>query len=90
MTEEEIIEMRKENTELKVRLGISEHDREHNDYELSEAYKTIDELKAHCKAVDDVNKKMKCCGNCRKVKYKNPMIENDCTWCINLDKWELI
>ena len=25
---------------------------------------TIDELKAHCKAVDEVNAKMKCCGNC--------------------------
>ena len=25
---------------------------------------TIDELKAHCKAVDEVNEKMKCCGNC--------------------------
>jgi chromosome segregation ATPase len=24
----------------------------------------IDELKAHCKAVDEVNEKMKCCGNC--------------------------
>ena len=25
---------------------------------------TIDELKAHCKAVGEVNEKMKCCGNC--------------------------
>ena len=25
---------------------------------------TIDELKAHCKAVDEVNEKMKNCGNC--------------------------
>ena len=25
---------------------------------------TIDELKAHCKAVDEVNEKMKYCGNC--------------------------
>lgn len=25
---------------------------------------TIDELKAHCKAVDEVNEKMMCCGNC--------------------------
>ena len=25
---------------------------------------TIDELKAHCKAVDEVNEEMKCCGNC--------------------------
>lgn len=23
------------------------------------------ELKAHCKAVDEVNEKMKCCGNCK-------------------------
>lgn len=47
------------------------------------------ELKAHCKAVDEVNEKMKCCGNCKKVKYKSPMIDNDCTWCTNLDKWEV-
>lgn len=25
----------------------------------------IAELKAHCKAVDEVNAKMKCCGNCK-------------------------
>ena len=32
---------------------------------------TIDEIKAHCKAVDEVNEKMKCCGNCKHEQDSN-------------------
>ena len=31
---------------------------------IMEMRSRIAELKAHCKAVDEVNEKMKCCGNC--------------------------
>lgn len=36
-------------------------------YRIAELKHEIDELKAHCKVVDDVNAKMKCCGNCKKI-----------------------
>lgn len=36
-------------------------------YRIAELKHEIDELKAHCKAVDEVNAKMKCCGNCKKI-----------------------
>lgn len=32
-------------TELEKSLAISEHDREHNDYELTEVYKKVEQLK---------------------------------------------
>lgn len=32
---------------------------------------TIDEIKAYCKAVDEVNEKMKCCGNCKHEQDSN-------------------
>lgn len=44
--------------ELEKELAISEHDREHNDYELTEVYKKISGLEQQIE-------KMKCCGNCR-------------------------
>lgn len=41
-----IEQLEKENAGLKLQLATSEHDREHNDYELSETYETIEKLKA--------------------------------------------
>ena len=47
------------------------------------------ELKAHCKAVDEVNEKMKNCHNCSKMKncFADPHLMKECG--VNLDKWEL-
>lgn len=56
---------------------------------------TIDEMKAHCKAVDEVNEKMKCCGNCKHNtigKYAELYCEECRFFGIpnqNMDKWEL-
>lgn len=58
-TDSRITELEKENAGLKLQLATSEHDREHNDYELSGTYETIEKLKAQIE-------KMKCCGNCSK------------------------
>jgi hypothetical protein len=60
-------------------LAISEHDREHNDYELTEVYKKVAELEEKLANADyqlegrDLEikelkaqiEKMRCCGNCR-------------------------
>ena len=52
-------------------LKISQETQEELSKRIFEQQKTIgsltdmvDELKAHCKAVNEVNEKMKCCGNC--------------------------
>lgn len=68
---------------------------------VAEAEEIIVELKAHCKAVDEVNEKMKCCENCRyyagfdftcnvirATKYGATKDKNG-EECNNLDKWEL-
>lgn len=48
---------------------------ESNALALKESEEIIAELKAHCKAVDDVNEKLRACGNC---KYMDP--ENGCSY----------
>lgn len=45
------------------------------------------ELKAHCKAVDEVNEKMRCCGNCKHV-YED-CVEKDCKQ-NKYKHWELV
>ena len=35
------------------------------DNQISKLQKENTELKAHCKAIDEVNEKMRCCGNCK-------------------------
>lgn len=60
-----------------------------------EAEEIIAELKAHCKVVDEVNEKMKCCGNCRyqRYDYESRYCEYDATSekeCINKSEWELV
>lgn len=53
----------------KIDLAISEHDREHNDYELTEAYKKIEQLEKE-------NVKLKC--NCRTCVYMDsPCVPSD-------------
>lgn len=49
------------------------------------------ELKAHCKAVDEVNEKMKCCGNCKKERNKpEPLaVHMSCMKCKNHSEWEM-
>lgn len=55
---------------------------------------TINEQKAHCKAVDEVNEKMKCCENCKNKKgWKGEKPCLDCKYNPfgegKEDKWEL-
>lgn len=49
------------------------------------------ELKAHCRAVDEVNAKMKCCGNCKKELNKpEPLaVHVSCKKCKDYSEWEL-
>lgn len=76
--------------------------------EIAELKETFDELKEeneqlkadlkeawmHCKAVDDVNEKMKCCGNCKHIRYDYEysfceLNKNGSYPCVNRDKWEM-
>ena len=53
------------------------------------------ELKAHLKAVDEVNEKMKCCGNCKHFSFPlNVCFAHGYVWhtfedTISCGKWEL-
>ncbi len=71
--------LEKENAELKEIVSRS-------GYRIAELKHEVDELKAHCKAVDDVNAKMKCCGNCKHWKECNTK-GNGCK--NHHEKWEL-
>ena len=58
---------------------------------------TIDELKAHCKAVDELIEKMKCCENCKyhsfwgdELKCNLPSYDEQFNCLDSRDKWELI
>lgn len=93
--EEDAKVIAKENAELKEKLKneISFNERSET---VKKYQEQINELKAHCKAVDDVNEKMKCGGNCRHGYYVNTggCYDMKCRLtycdCINCnDKWEL-
>lgn len=47
----------------------------------------IEELKMHCKAVDDVNERMKCCGNCKYLDNLDSCLFSNGRECC--DQWEL-
>lgn len=49
--------------------------------EINELRKENAELKAHCKAVDEVNEKMKCCGNCINRGLNKDDISQPCCDC---------
>ena len=74
---EEVEDLKAQIEELKKQLAITEHDREHNDYELAETYKKITELEAQIE-------KMKCCGNCKhsRTEYEHCRTNKH-------EKWEL-
>lgn len=59
--ENRIEELEKENGQLEEELSKRILEQQKTIGSLTD---TIDELKAHCTAVDEVNEKMKCCGNC--------------------------
>lgn len=66
--------------EIEIKEAVIKYWKKHYKYksnDVIELQKEIEELKAHCKAVDDVNKKMRCCGNCKHV-YKDCAKEKDC------------
>lgn len=63
--------------ELQTQLAISEHDREHNDYELAEAYKKI-------AALEKQIEKMKCCFNCGR--FDTCSLHRPCR---NYNEWQL-
>lgn len=49
----------------------------------------IKELKTHCRAVDDVNAKMKCCGNCKYTSSEEAPYDK-CDECDSeYSEWEL-
>lgn len=59
-------------------------------YRIAELKHEIDELKAHCKAVDDVNEKMKCCQNCKNWNWKHSKCAKKLKGeCFKNSKWEL-
>lgn len=47
----------------------------------------VKELKTHCKAVDEVNEKMKCCGN--GSNYRCPGFQLDRGGCFHPESWRL-
>lgn len=54
----------------------------------------LEEAWSHCKVVDDVNEKMKCCENCKHIRYDYEysfceLNKNGLYPCVNRDKWEL-
>lgn len=61
--------------------------------------KQVKELKLHCSAVDEVNEKMKCCGNCSH-RHEHENVNLPCYDCTRddfyvhsekaTDKWELM
>ena len=64
--------------------------------ELAEIKKENADLKAHCKAVDEVNEKMKCCSNCKHNYFDNEEIrhcdvlnQHQMVVFKKCDKWEL-
>lgn len=61
------------------------------DIVTAEWNKERDELRARCKAVSEVNEKMKCCGNCKKERNKpEPLaVHVSCTKCKDYSEWEL-
>ena len=64
-TTAELTEKDKQIEELKKQLAITEHDREHNDYELAETYKKIAELETQIeKLIHFVLIKTDCCDVC--------------------------
>ena len=51
---------------------------------------TVDEMKAHCKAVDEVNEKMKNCRNCKNWNWKHNKCDKRLKGdCLRFSKWEL-
>lgn len=61
------LELKNEIEELK---ALHESDKKATALLMQKWEEERNELKAHCKAVDEVNEKMKCCGNCKKERNK--------------------
>lgn len=58
--------------------------------EINKLKKEIKELKAHCRAVDDVNAKMKNCVNCKYSEDYDYYRDKKCCMCSSkYSKWEL-
>lgn len=66
-TSARIRELKNEIEELK---ALHESDKKATALLMQKWEEDRNELKAHCKAVDEVNEKMKCCGNCKKERNK--------------------
>lgn len=51
----------------------------------------LEEAKKHCKAVDDVNAKLRCCDNCKHVEYDwgDYLRIGKCKTCEKLSNWEM-
>ena len=76
----QLTEKDKQIEELRGQLVITEHDREHNDYELAETYKKIAELEAQIEKM----KKYVLCDSC---KYYKGTCKNTLT-CSDHSQWE--
>lgn len=79
------------NNERELQCGKKNYEKD-----IANLKKEIEDLKAHCKAVDEVNEKMKCGENCKHSYYVNTggcydrkcrLTGCDCVNCT--DKWEL-
>lgn len=90
----EIERLEKENEQLKADLDSYKAFDSHYD-EIEEDAKWIaeenaklkadlEEAQKHCKAVDDVNAKLRCCGNC-----KHSCSTMKCFNCVDLSNWEM-
>lgn len=63
---------------------------ENKDEIINKLKNEIKELKAHCRAVDDVNTKMKNCTNCKYGAHYNYYRDKKCCMCSSkYSKWEL-
>lgn len=67
--QEENKRLEKENEELKAQIEQLSNDNHVLKTSFIAQQEQIEELKTHCKAVDEVNEKMKCCSNCANNAY---------------------
>lgn len=82
----------KQIAELEAQLAISEHDREHNDYELTEVYKKVEELeKENAELRKELNYAKSHClfhSDCPTQKENAELKADNAEWGKASDKWK--
>lgn len=59
--------------------------------EIEQLKADLEEARSHCKEVDEVNAKLRCCDNCKHVKYDwdDQLRIGKCKTCERLSNWEM-